>query len=251
MCGIFGYIGGRSNAGSIVIKGLKNLEYRGYDSWGVVLKKEDGTMRVGKDIGKIGAVKPEDYADSSSLAIAHSRWATHGGVTKENAHPHFGCDDRIAVVHNGIIENFKELRDELIAKGHRFLSETDTEIIPHLIEEFLKTGIPLPDAVRESCKRFHGRFAILVMDKQSEELVAARTGSPLIIGVGDNEFFVASDIPAFLEHTQTVQYLDDGEMVSIKHGKIRFTDIESGEQRLKRLVTIDWEVKDAEKGDEQ
>lgn len=195
MCGIFGYIGPRNNAGSIVIKGLKNLEYRGYDSWGIALKREDGSLRIGKDVGKIGAVKPEDFAENSHLAIAHSRWATHGGVTKENAHPHFGCDDRIAVVHNGIIENFQELREELKAKGHSFTSETDTEVIPHLIEDFLKSGISLTEAVRKACKRFHGRYAILVMDKQSEGLVAARTGSPLIVGVGKGEFFVASDIP--------------------------------------------------------
>ncbi len=249
MCGIFGYIGKKTDAGSVVIRGLKNLEYRGYDSWGVALRKEDGTLRVGKDIGKIGAVNPADYADHSTLAIAHSRWATHGGVTKENAHPHFSCDMRIAVVHNGIIENYQALRDELKKKGHLFKSETDTEIIPHLIEEFLKSGLSLHEAVRASCLRFHGRYAILVMDKQSNSLVAARTGSPLIVGVGEGEFFIASDIPAFLEYTRTVQYLDDGEMVTVENGAIRFSDIESGQERKKRLVTIDWEVKDAEKGE--
>jgi glucosamine--fructose-6-phosphate aminotransferase (isomerizing) len=249
MCGIFGYIGERKNAGSVVIKGLKNLEYRGYDSWGIVLKKNDGSLRIAKDIGKVGTVDPENFKEPSSLAIAHSRWATHGGVTKENAHPHFGCDERIAVVHNGIIENFQVLRDELKTKGHVFLSETDTEVIPHLIEEFLKSGMTLTDAIRASCKRFHGRFAILVMDKESEELVAARTGSPLIVGVGTDEFFIASDIPAFLEYTRTVQYLDDGEMVAIKDGTIRFIDIESGDVRPKREITIHWEVKDAEKGE--
>ncbi len=249
MCGIFGYIGTRDDAGSLVIKGLKNLEYRGYDSWGVALRKEDGTLRVGKDIGKIGAVKPEDYAEKSHLAIAHSRWATHGGVTKENAHPHFSCDERIAVVHNGIIENFAELRAELKKKGHTFKSETDTEVIPHLIEEILKTGVTLAEATRAACKRFHGRYAILVMDKESKGLVAARTGSPLIVGVGKKECFIASDIPAFLEHTRTVQYLDDGEMIVVDNGVITFLDIETGAERKKRLVEIDWEVKDAEKGE--
>lgn len=249
MCGIFGYTGKRADAGSVVIKGLKNLEYRGYDSWGVALRKADGSLRVEKDVGKIGGVKPEDYADTSSLAIAHSRWATHGGVTKENAHPHFSCDQRIGVVHNGIIENYTELRDELKKKGHTFQSETDTEVIPHLIEEFLKQGLSLHEAVRSSCKRFHGRYAILVMDKEAKGLVAARTGSPLIAGVGDGEFFIASDIPAFLEYTRTVQYLDDGEMVTADASGIRFSDIETGQERKKRLITIDWEVKDAEKGE--
>lgn len=250
MCGIFGYIGKRTDAGALVIKGLKNLEYRGYDSWGVALRKTDGSLRFDKDIGKIGAVKPEDFADPSSLAIAHSRWATHGGVTKENAHPHFSCDGSISVVHNGIIENFEELRKELKAKGHTFKSETDTEVIPHLIEEYLKTEAKtLTEAVRMTCRRFHGRYAILAMDARSQALVAARTGSPLIVGVGEDECFIASDIPAFLEHTRTVQYLDDGEMVSCEGGKTVFSDIESGAVREKRLVTIDWEVADAEKGD--
>jgi glutamine---fructose-6-phosphate transaminase (isomerizing) len=250
MCGIFGYIGRRTDAGSMVIKGLKSLEYRGYDSWGVALRKVDGTLRSEKDVGKIGAVRPEDYADPSSLAIAHSRWATHGGVTKGNAHPHFSCDGSIAVVHNGIIENYEELRAELKKAGHTFKSETDTEVIPHLIEEYLKQGAKdLTEAVRMACRRFHGRYAILAMDGRSQALVAARTGSPLIVGVGDKEFFIASDIPAFLEHTRTVQYLDDGEMVASGGDHLVFSDIETGEERKKRLVTIDWEVADAEKGD--
>ena len=250
MCGIFGYIGTKQDAGATVIKGLKNLEYRGYDSWGVALRNEKGALRVEKNVGKIGAVRPEDFAEKSNLAIAHSRWATHGGVTQGNAHPHLSCDKRIAVVHNGIIENFQELRDELKKKGHTFLSETDTEIIPHLIEENLKKkGKTLEDATRAACKRFEGRYAILVLDKDSEELVAARTGSPLIVGVGKGEYFIASDIPAFLEHTRTVNYLDDGEMVSADKKGIRFSDIESGEERKKRLVTIDWKIEDAEKGE--
>jgi glucosamine--fructose-6-phosphate aminotransferase (isomerizing) len=250
VCGIFGYIGERNDAGSIVVKGLKNLEYRGYDSWGVAMRLKDGSLRVEKEVGKIGAIKPEAFNEESSLAVAHSRWATHGGVTRENAHPHFSCDESIAVVHNGIIENFEELRSELKTKGHTFKSETDTEVIPHLIEEELKVkGMTLEQATRAACRKFHGRYAILAFDKNSQSLVAARTGSPLIVGVGKGEFFIASDIPAFLEHTRTVQYLDDGEMVVVSGGKIRFSDIESGEERKKRLVTIDWTIKDAEKGE--
>ncbi|HRH93440.1 MAG TPA: glutamine--fructose-6-phosphate transaminase (isomerizing), partial [Candidatus Peribacteria bacterium] len=249
MCGIFGYIGTKKNAGSIVIKGLKNLEYRGYDSWGVAMQV-DGDIRVEKDVGKISGVKDEDFADDSTLAVAHSRWATHGGVTKENAHPHFGDLGRVAVVHNGIIENFQELRAELGAKGHVFASETDTEVIPHLIEDFLKDGMSFQEAVRASCLRFHGRYAILAFEKSTRMLVAARTGSPLIVGVGKkDEFFIASDIPAFLEYTRTVQYLDDGEMVSTDGETIQFHDIATGEERKKRKIKIDWEVKDVEKGD--
>ncbi|OGJ65162.1 hypothetical protein A3A67_01595 [Candidatus Peribacteria bacterium RIFCSPLOWO2_01_FULL_51_18] len=249
MCGIFGYIGSRDDAGKLVISGLKNLEYRGYDSWGVAMRLEDGSIYSDKEIGKIGAVKAENYSMKSGLAIAHSRWATHGGVTKINAHPHFSCDGSIAVVHNGIIENYEELREELKAKKHIFKSATDTEIIPHLIEEEMKKGISLEEAVRNSCRRFTGRYAILVLDKNSNALVAARTGSPLIVGVGQHEYFIASDIPAFLEYSRTVQYLDDGEMVAVTKDGIRFSDIESGTERKKRQVTIDWTIKDAEKGE--
>ena len=249
MCGIFGYIGTKKNAGSVVIRGLKNLEYRGYDSWGVAMQVQ-GDIRVEKDVGKISGVKDEDFADESTMAVAHSRWATHGGVTKENAHPHFGDLGRVAVVHNGIIENFQELRAELGAKGHTFASETDTEVILHLIEDFMKDGLSFQEAVRASCNRFHGRYAILAFEKSTRLLVAARTGSPLIVGVGKkDEFFIASDIPAFLEYTRTVQYLDDGEMVSTDGTTIQFHDIATGEERKKRKVKIDWEVKDVEKGD--
>lgn len=247
MCGIFGYVGHQQNAGSIVIKGLKNLEYRGYDSWGVAMVTGD-TIRSAKDIGKISTVSLDDFADKSSLAIAHSRWATHGGVTKENAHPHFSCDKTIAVVHNGIIENYEEIRNELKAKGHTFLSQTDTEVIPHLIEEYKKEGGTTEEAVRKACLRFEGRYAILVLEKTSGSLVAARTGSPLIVGVGKDEFFIASDIPAFLEYTRTVQYLDDGEMVSTDGKTVRFSDIHTGEERKKREINISWEVKDTDKG---
>lgn len=250
MCGIFGYIGSRKDAGSVVIRGLKNLEYRGYDSWGVALRREDGSLRIEKDVGKVGTVRAEDFSDLSSLAIAHSRWATHGGVTKENAHPHISCDRRIAVVHNGIIENYLELRAELVSNGHIFQSETDTEVIPHLIESYMKSGMNLRDAVRASCRRFRGRYAILVMDKDDATLLAARTGSPLIVGVGKGELFIASDIPAFLEHTRTLQYLDDGEMVVASHdGTLSFNDIATGEPRTKRDVRIDWDVSDADKGE--
>lgn len=248
MCGIFGYIGPRTNAGAVVIKGLKNLEYRGYDSWGVAMVTKDG-IRAEKDVGKISAVDLRQFSQVSSLAIAHSRWATHGGVTRENAHPHFSCDQSIALVHNGIIENYEEIREELIGKGHTFLSQTDTEVAPHLIEEYMLTGLSLEQAVRKACQRFQGRYGILAFDSRSNMLIAARTGSPLIIGVGTNEYFIASDIPAFLEYTRTVQYLDDGEMVVTDGSTIRFSSIETGERREKREINIAWDVKDTSKGE--
>jgi glucosamine--fructose-6-phosphate aminotransferase (isomerizing) len=253
MCGIFGYVGSRTDAGSVVLEGLKNLEYRGYDSWGIACKVGDGFF-VQKDVGKISGVKGLEFFDQCSFAVAHTRWATHGGVTQANAHPHLSEDRTIALVHNGIIENFEELQAELMRKGHRFLSQTDTEIIPHLIEEEFKHCRDFAAAVRRACLQFEGRYAILALHTASHTLVAARTGSPLIVGV-DHEtqnqrgYFVASDIPAFLKHTRTVQYLDDGEMLVTDGKNILFSDIHTGEERPKREIAITWSVEQAEKGD--
>lgn len=278
MCGIFGYVGKRNDAGSIAIDGLKNLEYRGYDSWGIACKTELG-LKVEKDIGPIGTVDSADFAAPCSLAIAHTRWATHGGVTQRNAHPHLCEDGSIAAVHNGIVENYLELRRDLKAKGHTFQSETDSEVIPHLIEEEYKECGDFAAAVRKACLHFEGRYAILALHTESNTLVAARTGSPLIVGVekekgerrketrssklearrfSDQElhspgqvrgYFIASDIPAFLMHTKTVQYLDDGEMVVTDGNGILFYDIATGEERPKREIEITWNIEQAQKGD--
>jgi len=248
MCGIFGYVGGRNDAGKLVIEGLKNLEYRGYDSWGVACKT-DGEVSIEKDTGKISAINSEDFAQHCSLAAGHTRWATHGGVTKQNAHPHANSDQTIAVVHNGIIENYQELRTDLEKKGHEFISETDTEIIPHLIEEYMKETGDFASAARRACKDFEGRFGFLALHTESQTLVAARRGSPLIIGVGKGEYFIASDIPAFLEHTKTVQYLDDGEMVVTDGNSIIFSNLETGEEVSKREIEITWSVEQAQKGE--
>lgn len=271
MCGIFGYVGNRTDAGKVVIDGLKNLEYRGYDSWGVACKIGNELL-VRKDVGKISGVDTQDFAEESTLAIAHTRWATHGGVTPENAHPHLSEDRQIAVVHNGIVENYEELRADLKKKGHSFQSETDTEVIPHLIEEELEKCGDFAAAVRAACAHFEGRYAILALHTESNTLVAARTGSPLIIGVmkGDElpkkaeaghtmktlvstvtpqGYFIASDIPAFLKHTRTVQYLDDGEMAVTDGKSIIFSSIATGEELTKREIEITWSVEQAEKGD--
>lgn len=249
MCGIFGYIGKRDDAGSLVITGLKNLEYRGYDSWGVAMRTGQSGIGILKDIGKISTVDIRRFSESSSLAIAHSRWATHGGVTKQNAHPHTSTDGNVAVIHNGIVENFQQLREDLKSRGHVFQSETDTEVIPHLIESERRRGLSLCDAVRSVCGMIHGRNAVLVIESSTNTLVGARTGSPLIVGVGDGEYFIASDIPAFLEYTRTVQYLDDGEMVSIDGDGAHFIDIATGATLSKRLVTIDLRAEDIGKGE--
>ncbi len=250
MCGIFGYIGTRIDAGKIVLNGLKNLEYRGYDSWGVAMQTEN-KLRITKDIGKISGVDAQQFEASSSLAIAHSRWATHGGVTSLNAHPHIDSSGEIAVVHNGIIENYEELKHELESQGVAFVSQTDSEVIPHLLASFLHQGLSFVDAFRKTCLRLHGRFAILALHQTEHCLIAARIGSPLIVGVGKKEIFIASDIPAFLEHTRTVQYLDDGEMVVASMDGVTFSDIASGTERTKRSIEIAWKSGDATKGEYQ
>lgn len=237
----------------MAVEGLKSLEYRGYDSWGVTWKEGD-SLQLRKQIGKISGIDGSTLSEGTSLAIGHTRWATHGGVTEANAHPHLNEDKTIAVVHNGIVENYQELRDELKAKGHTFLSETDTEIIPHLIEEYLKETGDFAHAVRLSCRRFKGRYGLLAVHASSDTIVAARTGSPLIIGVeksGNNVegYFIASDTPAFMKHTQLVQYLDDGEMVVTDGRSILFSDIDTGEERIKREIAISWTAEQAEKGD--
>ncbi|MCF7844881.1 MAG: glutamine--fructose-6-phosphate transaminase (isomerizing) [Kiritimatiellales bacterium] len=248
MCGIFGYVGQRNDAGSLVIDGLKNLEYRGYDSWGVACKT-NGKVTIEKEIGKISTVERADFAQQCSLAAGHTRWATHGGVTKLNAHPHANSNQTIAVVHNGIIENYQEIREGLKQKGHSFVSETDSEIIPHLIEEYMKETDDFASAARRACKDFDGRFGFLALNTESNTLVAARRGSPLIVGVGKDGYFIASDIPAFMEHTKLVQYLDDGEMVVTDGTNIIFSDLETGEEIQKREIEITWSVEQAQKGE--
>ena len=202
MCGIFTYIGDREDAGEVVLKGLKKLEYRGYDSWGIALKRMEPPedLHITKSIGKIGDVTEEQCEfPAARIAIGHSRWATHGGVTDQNAHPHTNEDDTIAVVHNGVIENYQDLRESL--SGNAFTSETDTELIPHLISKHMDKGFS--EAVRAAVNQIKGRFAVVVVHKDSNTVVAARRGSPLIIGIGeDNEYFISSDIPAFLEYTR-------------------------------------------------
>ncbi|MDD5739736.1 MAG: glutamine--fructose-6-phosphate transaminase (isomerizing), partial [Candidatus Peribacteraceae bacterium] len=248
MCGIIGYVGKRTDAGFLVVEGLKRLEYRGYDSWGVACKIADG-IAIRKDIGKISTVNPEEFLKQSSLAMAHTRWATHGGVTQVNAHPHVSCDGKIVVVLNGIIENFEALREDLKAKGHTFVSTTDTEVIPHLIEEEMKTEQDFAAAVRRACLRFEGRYGIVVMHTDFPLLVAARTGSPLIVGVAADGYFIASDTPAFMNATTTVQYLDDGEMVVTDGQSILFSDLQTGQERIKREIAITWSNAEAQKGE--
>jgi glucosamine--fructose-6-phosphate aminotransferase (isomerizing) len=245
MCGIFGYLGHRENSLELVIKGLQKLEYRGYDSWGVATDL-GGKLFVEKKVGKISEANLDDFKDKkSTLAIGHTRWATHGGVTDVNAHPHFSHDKMIAVVHNGIIENYEEIREELGKEN--FISETDTEVIPQLIAKYREDN-SFKDAVFKAVQRLKGRYAIVVLNVGENYLIAARRGSPLIVGIGEGEYFLASDIPAFLEYTQNVNYLDDDEMV-IVDGGVEFVNLTTGKKIKKRLINIDWKAESAEKGE--
>ncbi|MBT6068802.1 glutamine--fructose-6-phosphate transaminase (isomerizing) [Candidatus Peregrinibacteria bacterium] len=252
MCGIFSYFGPKTNIEELITGGLMNLEYRGYDSWGIAYKTAQG-IEIEKEIGKISdrvlSNNSQDTGLETNIAIGHSRWATHGGVTQANAHPHFSADKNIVLVHNGIIENFFELKEELKKGGVEFVSETDTEVFAHLISLYLHEGFE--EAVKKALAKVHGRFAIVVICKDENKLIAARVGSPLIVGIDkeQNEYFIASDIPAFLKHTKDVMYLDDGQMVTIDQNGAHFYDMESGKRIEKRIVTIDWDLESAEKGD--
>ncbi|TRZ54379.1 glutamine--fructose-6-phosphate aminotransferase, partial [archaeon] len=214
MCGIIGYAGGR-DAAPILFSGLKNLEYRGYDSCGIATVHE-GKLHLKKDAGKIDEVHKKHSLDSmpGKAGIAHTRWATHGGVTKENAHPHVSNNGKIAVVHNGIIENFQMQKDFLKGKGFVFNSETDTEVIPNVIEYHMRRGYDFIEAAKRSLKHMKGQYAIVAINDEGK-LVAVRKETPLVLGVGDNEYFLASDVTAFLEHTKNAIFLEENDMVTV------------------------------------
>jgi glucosamine--fructose-6-phosphate aminotransferase (isomerizing) len=236
MCGIIGYVGGRE--ASIVLKqGLESLEYRGYDSAGIATK--DKTISVMKDIGKISEMEWNLGLLKGNIGIAHTRWATHGGVCRENAHPHLSCDKTIAVVHNGIIENFAVLRKELEKKGHKFASETDSEVIPHLIEENMKK-MPFEDAVFQAMQRLKGTFAVVVISSKEEKMIAFKKDSPLVVGLGNKENFVASDAHPFLDYTKKAVFLDDNEAAIMTKDKVEFYDL-AKKALVKEPRTIVWD----------
>ena len=246
MCGIIGYIG-KEKAAPILVKGLKNLEYRGYDSAGFSTI-DNGTLLIAKDTGKLNEIELKININElhGCVGISHCRWATHGNVTQENAHPHTDCTGRISIVHNGIIENFSELKEILIAKNHKFSSSTDTEVISHLIEEYY-TG-NLPEAVRKALKEVEGSYALGVLSADEPDIiVAARNESPLIIGKGKNAMFIASDVPAILEHTNEIIYLDDKEIAVLTKSNFHVFDLD-GREKKKEIKKISWSMEDAEKG---
>ncbi len=249
MCGIIGYIG-KKPAQPILLNGLKRLEYRGYDSSGMALiLSEKDTISIRKSPGKISSLEKllSKKPLSGNAGIAHTRWATHGAPTQENAHPHFDCKEEIAIVHNGIIENYVQLKKDLVKEGHKFNSQTDTEVIAHLIEKYYKNSVALEDAVRKALSKLTGSFAIAVISKREQDkIVGARLGSPLVVGVGAGENFLASDVPAFLEHAKDVIFLDDNELVVLTSQEARVSKV-SGEPVNKSVTRINWDVSQAQK----
>ena len=248
MCGIVGYIGS-NEAQRILLNGLKRLEYRGYDSSGIaVILPKKNNISIRKSPGKI--IELEKILKSrplnGNIGIAHTRWATHGAPTQENAHPHEDCAGEIAIVHNGIIENFETLKSSLIKEGHKFRSQTDTEVIVHLIEKFHK-NLSLEDAVRKALKLLIGSFAIgVISKKEPDKLIGARLGSPLIVGLGKGENFLASDVPAVLEYTKEIIFLGENEMVVLTREGAEVTDLD-GKPVLKKPVHITWDIAQAQK----
>jgi glutamine---fructose-6-phosphate transaminase (isomerizing) len=246
MCGIIGYTGNRV-AAPVIKKGLETLEYRGYDSCGVLVV--NGKMEMKKNIGKIKEVFIDDefLSAEGSLGIGHTRWATHGGVTKENAHPHISNNGKIGVVHNGIIENYQKLRDFLKGEGFSFESETDSEIIPNLVEYNMKE-LDFLGAVKKTLRMLEGAYALVIVSLDEKLLVGARKESPLVLGVGDGEYFIASDIPAFLEYTKNVIYLEDGDVVVLNH-KMHIYNLFQDKEVERPVSTVAWDVEQAKKGD--
>ena len=247
MCGIIGYVGPRQCA-ELIIDGLRRLEYRGYDSAGIAVLK-DGVLETRRAAGKLdrlaSALAVEPLAGTTG--IGHTRWATHGAPTEQNAHPHRAGG--VVVVHNGIIENHLELKHALIAEGRQFTSETDTEIVAHLVCRERERGLALPEAVRQALTHVHGAYAIAVLDEATPDMVvAAKNASPLVVGLGDGENFLASDIPAILAHTRRMVFLDEGEMVVLEPAGVTFSHIASGERFEPKPQTITWSATMAEKG---
>jgi glucosamine--fructose-6-phosphate aminotransferase (isomerizing) len=247
MCGIVGYIGTRE-AVPLIVDGLRRLEYRGYDSAGVAVLSNQNCLEIRRASGKLRNLEDAIRAKplSGSYGIGHTRWATHGRPTEENAHPHRDCKGEIVVVHNGIVENYLVLRKQLTAEGHTFKTETDTEVIAHLIEKHLNGN--LEHAVREAIKQITGVFALSVISSSDpNKIVAARSGPPVVVGLGQDEFFVASDVPAILSHTRDMFFLNDGDVAILTPAGVRLTDFE-GRTVRRQISHILWDPIMAEKG---
>ncbi|HEV3512190.1 MAG TPA: glutamine--fructose-6-phosphate transaminase (isomerizing) [Candidatus Sulfotelmatobacter sp.] len=254
MCGIVGYVGKKSVV-PVIIEGLRRLEYRGYDSAGIAVCGNGEGLEIRRAEGKLRnleeAIRQKPLA--GTYGIGHTRWATHGRPTEENAHPHRDCTGKIVVVHNGIVENYLSLKKKLTGEGHKFTTETDTEIIAHLIEKYSKAAvnggrISLEDAVRQTIKQLSGVFAIAVIStEEPNKIVAARNGPPAVIGLGDKEYFVASDVPAILHHTRDIFFLADGDMAVVTPDGVQLTDFD-GQPVQRKVQHVTWDPIMAEKG---
>ncbi|MGA1848013.1 MAG: glutamine--fructose-6-phosphate transaminase (isomerizing), partial [Thermoplasmatota archaeon] len=251
MCGIVGYVGNRDASG-VLIEALKRLEYRGYDSSGLAVidgKDKENPLKVVKSQGYISNLEKRLPPTGSRIGISHTRWATHGVPNEINAHPHMDDKGMVAVVHNGIVDNHMELRQELMEKGHEFISQTDTEVIPHLIADVHEeNGGDLFEAVRTVVKRLEGSYAIVVVHRDHPNMVVcAREKSPMVLGAGVHEGFVASDVTALLKYTNRFLYMDDGEIAKITKDDIHVEKLD-GEVAVHEWTEVDWSLEDAEKG---
>ena len=249
MCGIVGYVGNKQVV-PLIIDGLRKLEYRGYDSAGIAVVNEDHELEIRRAEGKLRNLEETIRLSplDGTYGIGHTRWATHGRPTEENAHPHRDCTGRVVVVHNGIIENYLQLKERLRKSDHHFVTETDTEIMAHLIEEYLKHDSTFEQAVRSAVTELRGIFALSIINAdEPDTIIAVRQGPPVVIGLGDHEFFVASDIPPILQHTRDVFFLGDGEIAVINRDAVRVTDFE-GNSVQPAIQRITWDPIMAEKG---
>ena len=248
MCGIVGYIGPKKVV-PLILDGLRRLEYRGYDSAGVAVVSENGHLEIRRASGKLPNLEESirQHPIDGIYGLGHTRWATHGRPTEENAHPHRDCKGEVVVVHNGIVENYVELKEELEKEGHKFVTQTDTEIVAHLVEKYMDGGL-LEDAVRKSIRRLSGDYALVILStKDPRKIVAARNGPPVLVGLGKDEYFVASDIPGILAHTRDMFFLGNGDIAVLTAKGVKVTDIESKPVEPK-IHHVTWDPITAEKG---
>jgi glutamine---fructose-6-phosphate transaminase (isomerizing) len=248
VCGIVGYIGPKKVV-PLILDGLRRLEYRGYDSAGIAVVSQNGKMEIRRASGKLPNLEESirNNPIDGIYGLGHTRWATHGRPTEENAHPHRDCKGEIVVVHNGIVENYVELKQELEKEGHKFVTQTDTEIVAHLVEKYMDGG-PLEDAVRKSVKRLSGNYALVILStKDPRKIVAARSGPPVLVGLGKDEYFVASDIPGILAHTRDMFFLNDGDIAVLTPKGVQVSDIEANPVQP-QIHHVTWDPITAEKG---
>jgi glucosamine--fructose-6-phosphate aminotransferase (isomerizing) len=248
MCGIVGYIG-KQNSSHIVLEGLKNLEYRGYDSWGIAVNSKDG-IEVFKKVGEIDLSKNKLPLPKTSVAIGHTRWATHGGVNQKNAHPHYSSQKDFILAQNGIVENYQQLKNDLVNKEYTFETETDTEVIVRLIEECKKENSDLREALRCAFNQLDGRNTVILLDSnEANHIIAVRNGSPLVLGISDDGIFLASDALAFAKYTKDVVFLDNFDLVEIKGDEFNIYDAKTGIKKDYKIITLTNKIKGVSKGE--